>query len=382
MLQDLFNLALKVLLVLIMPLVIFVYSEGDTYSGPLEIVISNFLYHPLWPFYGTSVYPYPSLWAWVGLLPTLLPGVWFAWSVPRRPLVRKVWKSAVVCTALTVVMNVLVVSVMTALMYPPGPILLPEIYWDVYVLGMMLTPSIAVLILLPLMMREMRILSVPRDLRLSNAHVIDDLPSDHLGRNRILAVLLWMSFVLMPLILGLSVNLASGLISCVLDGLFYTFEYVSFTPPIEPSYSYFLFGMLTVPYTQFLLMLLLSSVRLVFLRNVFGYLRGAVTGKRLLRVGLVGEVLPALVVALPTLLGGLIGLIQTPIPFPGALVAGYFFTRFFRVSKEIEGFKAESVEIVSGPDDIEASEIPETIKVPVIYVLRSRLSSLLRRRQD
>jgi hypothetical protein len=375
-LQDLFNLVLKILLVLMMPVVILVYSE----AGTSEVFISNFLHHPLWPLYGGGVNPYPSIWAWAGLIPILLPGVWFAWSLPRRPLKNKVWKSAVASIGLTVIMDFLVVSVMSSFMH--GAELFWENYWNVYVLETILTPSIAVLILLPLLMREMRILSVPRDLRLSNARRIDDLPSDNLGRNRVLTVLLWMSFVLMPLILGLSIDLSSGLLSSLSEGIFYAFEFVYYTSTMPPTYSYSVFGMVALASSQFLLLLLLSSVRLVFLRNVFGHLRGTVTRKRLLRIGVVGELLPAAVVALPTFLGGFIGFFQTPVPFPAALLVGFLFIRYFRVSDEIEAFKMKGGEIVSGPVDIEVPEMPDTIKVPVIYVLKSKISSLVRRRQD
>lgn len=358
------NILLKVLLVLTIPIHISIYVSGNGF----EALYGCFLQITTG---GAPILP--GLRAWIGLVLVLLPGVWFIFAIQRIPLGNRVRGLAASSIILTLLMGLLV-------NHASSPIwLLPGSYVDISVVHQIQSLSVAILIVLPLLFRETRALSVSEDLRTMSALDIKQMPSRTLSSNRLLTTLLWCSLVFCPLFGGYLTRIGNAIAIWRLDGLFYSYYILSYPCGYLLTEPGFAISVNALGLPSFIVLALLSSLRLVFLRYVFMYLRGQITKSCLIIVGAMAEILPAVVAAVPGMVSQSVELTMLAFPFPLFVLIAFVFIRLIeshRVRDAIEQGVLEDFEETELIAD--SPRVPDTITVPVIYVLKSKMKDIAR----
>ncbi len=310
----------------------------------------------------------PGARAWLGVVLALIPGVLFARETQVRRLTRPIGRLAVFMMLLTFLMPL-------SLSWPRSSFrVIPGTSVDLYFISSSILPATALLILLPVLIREARILSGIRNWPLTN-ELEDDLEAPvHYRRNLILVLLFWLVILAGPLTYGLAF-LGSTLPMVFLLGLYYNFQIISTDVFTDPSLG---ITMVMNGPSQFIVVLLLSSVRLIFVRDVFSFFWGPVSVRRLITIGFLGEMLPFITIyLLPLLLSG-VSAAGLAFPFPLTPLFGFIFLRLFKPVSEDS--KADAPLIGKEQHTFrESPPAPDTVQVPLAYLLRSKLAAVVKR---
>lgn len=141
------------------------------------------------------------------------------------------------------------------------------------------------------------------------------------------------------------------------------------------------FEYLTITTDVFPVFVLLSSLRLVFVRDVFRYQNGLVDKSRLASIAVLGEILPSALVTLSMLITGYPGdLIPVILPFPLLSIIGFAHIRFSKVIQlKDELWSDYEYRMWFEEEPREPEPMEESITVPLAYLL---LSHFRKRRND
>jgi hypothetical protein len=195
-----------------------------------------------------------------------------------------------------------------------------------------------------------------------------------LQRNKLLATVLWVSILFCPLFGTLSVFYPPVDYVWILEGLF--FEYYVFRYP--PTYIMLTWQLAAGAqmFPGFLLMLGFSSIRLLFLRYLFMFLKADVTRTRLLAVAVLGETVPYAVASIPQMLSASVETTRLIYPFPVFILIGFVCFRLFNLRGEQDTVSLEPAHVNHNQDT------PEEITVPMLYILKSRMKNVVKRLRE
>ena len=309
----------------------------------------------------------PGARAWLGLALVLVPGVLFARETQVRRYTKPIGKFAV--------LTMLLIFLIPYILSLPGSSfwVMPGTSVDLYVVFRGVLPSLALLVLLPLLVREARILSGDRNWTVRNETADDIQAPDHYRRNLLLVALFWIVILFGPLTYAI-VLLGATIPMTFLLGLYYSFQILS-----AETFGLGVTMLMNGP-TEFIVVLLLSSVRLIFVRDVFSYFWGPVSVRRLVIVGFLGEMLPFIMLYLLPILFVGASTAGFAMPFPITPLFGFIFIRLFRPASAM----ADAVYLQSDVGEgviRKPAQAPDTIQVPIAYLIRSRLGAIVKRGQ-
>jgi hypothetical protein len=235
--------------------------------------------------------------------------------------------------------------------------------------------SIAFFVILPLISRESTMRSIPKEHRSLSYSSITSTLHKRIRRGKILSVLLWIGIVFIPF-----------MVFIIPEWMAFRFQFLA----LSYQYSSYIWlpwyeiGMLGVTvnfnvHDVLLLpaMVLLSALRLVFVRDVFRFQTGRIAKSRLASVALLGEILPSAIITLTSLITFSPGYYYHLVfPFPILPIIGFAYIRFSKiiiVRDEIwthyehrMWFDKEQDPYVTASDD-------ESITVPITYLLISQI---------
>ncbi|MFW9787388.1 MAG: hypothetical protein ACFFE2_08545 [Candidatus Thorarchaeota archaeon] len=262
---------IKLLVVLLFPLN--VYSEGQYYSWvSILFSISNYQSLRLTSFYALVV-----------AIVILFPGFLFERRLNSKPFSESARKLTVVCCILTWFIGVI-------LMLFLGPLWLSDLLYFI----IMSTPNLtfAFFIILPTIMRESTKRGITKDLWYLSYGFVSATFRKKFRRTRILTGVLWFGLVFSPFLLRFNWGWYSPtfqFISLILAGS--AFLYIPWLGAFGFQLLITVFPALYIP-----VIAVLSSVRIIFVRDIFRYQNKLVTRSRLISVALLGELLPSALV--------------------------------------------------------------------------------------
>jgi len=351
---------IKILVVLSFPLVALV---GIPYFGWISVllVVGD-----------VSVFQFTSFVSvFVGLI-IMFPCIVFELYLKSRPITRSVRFLAIIAS---VTCWVLSVSFPFSIIIPRDvyiPYYIPSYYTINY--GPVL--AITFFVVLPLITRESILHSIPNELRSKNYSLIKSLAGKKIRREKVLSGLLWFGLMFCPfLMIPIYPNQFQYM------SIFYIYSPYSLYSIIEVLTPYFSMELTAMIAVGLPIVLLLSAIRFVFIRDVLRFKITRIAKSRLVSVAILGEILPAAVITL-------IGLIffqqgYWPLVFPSPIlpILGFAYIRLNRaipIKDEIWDdqenrmwFEKEREPFITQPGD-------ESIKVPIAYLLVSQVRRLLK----
>lgn len=296
----------------------------------------------------------------------MLPGIHFNRKISADSVSSRVRRRALISALVTLLPPLALVF--------PNP--LPGL--DQFYTSLIYTPvlSISLFIIWPIMNREFILQNSPTEIHTSSYAYLSANFKKRLGRLRFLPAILWIGLFLSPIISTFYYGpiFYSPLFNLRLDsGYFY-------------EYFVSLIGYLTT-ITALPFMLLLFSLRFVFLRDIYRYSRNEINNSRLLSIGILAEIGPVASVTLISTLLSLLapGIMSSPyiLPTPFYPILGYIYVRKSRNIPKTDRIwdKDEHTFWFEDETPLSPKTKPEDlgIKVPIAYLIRSRLRR--RRRQ-
>ena len=345
----------KMLIVLIIPLNGFI-SLSDSYWAS---VLLNFNGNPF-------VTLNPVLTILSGLL-IILPGVLFEHQLNSKPISQSLKKRAIFACLL---------SWSISMILPNSWGIIPRSYY--YYSSIIRTIpllTLAFFVALPLISREIALRSVTSDHHtLSYGHIKSTI-FKKIKRERILSGLLWASLIFSPFVVSVIVSYWIPYFQFM--SLFYQFEFSGLLISERFIIDYIIFQFIALEGIAIPFFSLLSGLRFVFVRDIFRFKDGILRRGRFLSVGILGEILPSIILTSLMLVTAR-GLILIPlfIPIPLLSIFGLVFIRFSKIVPVQEEIWPEHqyqmwFEKEQEPYSPEPAE--ENIKVPIGYLLVSQV---------
>jgi hypothetical protein len=357
----------KMLVVLIFPLHMVIDPPYIQWMSLLLVVQSNQI-----PFF-TSI---PAL--LIGLI-VMLPCIYFERLLNTSSISRTVRKQVAAACALSCG-TALAVQLTRIVDLPPN-ILLSVFSSAPYAQAATLYApilGISFFVVLPLILRESAYRFVSADHRQLRYQVINSLLQKRFKREKVLSTLFWFCLLFCPFLSGLGTTWYSFQFSSL--SIFYIMQF--------PAYSLFAqvipaMGSLALTSTDFIslpITVLLSSVRFVFVRDLFRFQRHIINRSRVASTGILGEILPSAIITLLTLsrdpfASAILLILPTPIlPFAGfALIK---FSRTTPLKDELWPDYESKMWYEQGQEPHATRSPEESIKVPLTYLLISKVRKL------
>jgi hypothetical protein len=358
----------KILVVLIFPLQMIIDLSHFRWTSLLLVVSSYQL-----PFF-TSIH---SL--LIGLT-IMLPCIYFERMLYSSSISRHVRKQVVASCVLSCGISLAIL--LTGVFSPPiliqivGFTITPYAYEAVMYAPIL---GISFFVVLPLILRESALRAVSADHRQLSYQVINSLLHKMFKREKVLSTLLWFCLLFCPFLLGLdltwSIHMSS--LSVVYIMYFPAYSPISGFIPAMGSLSLTSIDFVSLPIT-----VLLSSVRFVFVRDVFRFQQRIVKRDRLASTGILGEILPSAIITLLTLTSNsdtFASVVFLILPTPFLFLAGLVLIKLSRTSvlKEELWPDYESKMWYEQGQEPHATRSPEeSIKVPLTYLLMSQVRKI------
>ncbi len=324
----------------------------------------------------------------LGLL-ILLPGLIFERQLNSRPITQSIRKRAVAACVLSWLIGMfLPLSFFVPFVYLPG------MYFYYYSITQMIPLlTISFYVVLPLLSREVAIRSVPSDPGYLTYGAVKSLIHGKTKRVRVLLGLLWANLMFFPF-----------MVYTVLPWWSPSLSFISLLYQVQVSlydswfgvrgYAPSIFEITQIPATEitlaismisgftFLFFGLLSALRFVFVRDIFRFKDGLINKGRLVSVAMLGEILPAAVVAF-LMLNTYYDPSYFPVvlPIPLLPIAGFIFIRFSRLVRMREEIWPEQkyrMWYEKEQEPYTPAQTEESITVPISYLLLSQVRKRLR----
>lgn len=303
----------------------------------------------------------------------MLPGIYFDLKINSSPISNPIRKKAAIVTIVSwlLTFDPLYIRILNPDWVDLGP------YSAITFIP---TLTIPLFIVLPILNRELVVRSTPANLRKHSLSYLYNGFKNRFGRRRFLPFLIWGGFFFSPIIiLGFwgNVELLSMFYRTTIGLDYYYFDF---------PYFYGIYLNL-VPMIVLPSFLLLFSIRLVFIRDIYRFSDGRVTKSRLISIGLLAEIVP---VAVLTLMYTTISIgmdvfpgsfTQFIFPTPIFPLLGYLYVRFSKLritpdepwdeEEHRMWFEEEQPTPTPGPQPIE-----HRIKVPISYLIVSQFRKL------
>jgi len=368
---------------MLFPLQFQITSLHDLLNLPFRGLLSTSWY-PVFPFELVPV-AYASIVNGIGLNLAIgfmlaLPAILFNYRLARIPANRSIRRLAAAALVVSGIMVYVAASIAVA-------ILSSSAYYSYEILlNIEAFPTIAVgaFIVLPIIQRQAILIASSENMHSSPPETLQKHPKSGIGREVILATILWASLYFLPyLVVPTYAYYYGG-----------TFEVFSFAYIMDAGYGgnvlaeyypMFIYG-LVVPLFSLPILGILSSLRFVFVRDIYRYLKHEINYRRLLYLGILADIFPVIAF---TVMQGVIYPWSTftygGFPVPCLVVVGMLVTRLHRsvvpvanqIWKDVEArmwFEKEG----KGRGVASVSEQPshledEIITVPLTYMMVSHL---------
>jgi hypothetical protein len=294
----------------------------------------------------------------------LLPGIYIERRIKSKPVANSVRKSVIVVT-----IAIWLVSFFVSLIAMPiVPMMLflhlPSVYIPIL--------SISFFIILPLLNREFIIRQTPEKYHMRSYVELSESYKQHFGKRRFLPLLIWSGLLFSPLFSfgPWQINIVSLLYNVLMDvgGPIYTV-----------AINQFIYSVISV--SGLVAHFLIFSLRFVFIRDLFLFSKGEVSQSRLISMGVLSEIAPAAMLTLQQF--ALIIVLEMPfgyyswiLPTPLFPLLGYLFARKSRYTDQSDYFWDDLEQKMRF--DKEPQPMDLHIKIPVSYLIRSRLRKLRR----
>lgn len=380
---------LKVIFVMIFPLTV-------TASNFLQIFLlpSNGLLFPLIQYYPELLVDFSFVLIILsGILLNFIlgiiiaiPGIYYSYKLAREPLHKSCWLSGIGYSAVIYFFTLGMVMSLSLLMYSPTSGF--SDLWEVY-MRVLYYPSLVfgVFIILPLVLRQAVIITVPPDFHHYSMRDIEAIPEFNVSREKLLSTIFWLFICFTPYSIQYNpynwygVYLFPSLLMDYRIGLnWYGYS--------DTFYMYFSGQMALFPYIPFTA--LLFTFNFAFVGDVYRYLRKTITWNRLMAMAIFSCLFPFF---LSIGLGGmyLFGwYVMLPIPIPIIQIAGLLIVRYHRpdTSQNDRIWRGERSTIWWGSkkreETIQVQATPEkpfrhrdeTINVPLRYRILSKIRLL------
>ncbi|NHI88604.1 MAG: hypothetical protein EAX87_03715 [Candidatus Thorarchaeota archaeon] len=357
----------KMLVVLIFPLQMVIAPPNFRWTSLLLVVQNN-----QFPFF-TSI---PAL--LIGLI-VMLPCIFFERLLYSSSISRTVRKQVAAACASSC--GIALAIQLTRLVNPPPNILLLAFNSAPYAQAATLYApilGISFFVVLPLILRQSALSFVSVDHRQLGYQVINSLLQKRFKREKVLSTLFWFCLLFCPFLLGLDTTWWTFRLSSL--SVFYIMNYSAYSllAQVIPA-----MGSLTLISTDFIslpITALLSSVRFVFVRDLFRYQQHIINRSRVASTGILGEILPSAIITLLALSRDISpAAILLIFPTPILLFAGIALIKFSRTTplKDELWPDYESKMWYDQRQKPHATESgDESVKVPLTYLLMSKVRKL------
>jgi hypothetical protein len=357
----------KILVVLIFPLEM---AIAPSFIGWVSLLLFGQSNH--FPSF-TSI---PSL--LIGLI-IMLPCIYFERMLNSSPISRPVRKQVVVSCILSC--GISMALLLSGLANAPSVIALDGFTGRAYVRAAVIYApilGISFFVVLPLILRESALRTMSADHHRLSYQVINSVLQKRFKREKVLSGLLWFSLLFCPFLLilgfvGFSVQFFSL-------SVFFIMNFQAYSVFADITFFGGSLQLTGVPFVVLPLVILLSSIRFVFVRDVFRFQRGTIDRSRLASAAILGEILPSAIVTL-LMLDTISPGYSVPLIFPAPIlpIAGLALIKLSRTRhlKETLWPDYESrMWYEQGQEPYAKESANESIKVPLTYLLISQVRKL------
>ncbi len=356
---------LKTIIILFLPLAVYVDTGGPWLLAHFNIRIWVSILFFTEPF--NFIVFSPPIAVLIAIF-LMLPGIYFDRKIQSLPISSSIRRMVIFSATASWLL-----SYGFTLLYSFNPNLMLDVNPAIFSIP---TFSIPIFIIWPILKRELVIRITPVRSHESTYLYLTRNMKQRFGRGRFLPVLIWIGLLFAPII---SFNpwgdilFISIFYNALLNtgGSFIPIEILnnySFTFNLNPLYG--------LPYVM-----IFFSLRLLFVRDIYRFNDGRVLKSRLISSGLLAEVAPATIL---TLIGSLLsGFPQIIFPTPIFPLLGYLYISKSKPSTlresiwETEEHRMWFEGEPSSPSPI-AQPIDHQIKVPISYIVLSRIRNLRR----
>jgi len=381
------RLLLKALVVMLIPLQFYITGFADV----LLLIFNGFLFTPA----TSDYYPYPGV---IRLdqpfYPTTIisnfllglfiaaPAIFFNYKVLRSPANKPLRNLAIGVLIISSFMTFLAMLIIMP-MYSP-------IYYYNYMLiqNIQTFPTIVIgaFIILPMIQRQAVLIAAPENLHTESVETLRRHSELRASREMSLATILWAGLYFFPYFI---ISMGSMYYSYV---QMYSFSYMmSVDSYLYVGYEFAnVFYAMVVPIFTLPILGILSALRFVFVRDIYRYLKHEIKYRRLMYMGILGDVFP--VIAFTAMIGFLsAGAIFSlnAIPIPCMVFLGLLITRLHRsvlphanriwadvdarMWYEEEEQSQSIIPAIAATPEMPHRPTEEKIKVPLSYMLMSHI---------
>jgi hypothetical protein len=357
----------KMLVVLIFPLQMVIAPPNIRWISLLLVVQSNQV-----PFF-TSI---PAI--LIGLI-VMLPCIFFERLLNSSSISRTVRKQVAAACALSC--GIAFAILLTGMVNPPPNILLAALSNAPYAHAATLYApilGISFFVVLPLILRESALRFVSADHRQLRYKFINSLLQKRFKREKVLSMLFWFCLLFCPFLLGLGTTWWSFRFSSL--SIFYIMNFPAYSPLAQVIPAMGSLALTSSDFISLPITVLLSSVRFVFVRDLFRFQRHIINRSRVASTAILGEILPSAIITLLTLsrdpsAAAILLILPTPIlPFAGlALIK---FSRATPLKDELWPDYESKMWYEQGQEPPATKSPEESVKVPLTYLLISKVRKL------
>jgi hypothetical protein len=370
--KEWFTLSLRVILVLLIPTALNVELTEDRIAIYTSCILGGDYPRLLTElFSGHYVNPAVLIVAFIVIIPSIL----YSFELGRRPLDKSTRG-----LTLWAMLSTFVLSFLYQYIVIIGSIIGAPVYELSLILGQIFPLAVTILIILPLMLREVVIRSCPEELLSMSLREVERIPHLNLLRNKAITTAIWAMLTFAPFIIYTEFDVLTGgvfdTIGIIYQTMFRIYSYLRSTSVYLNAQIY--------PFPIYLwIMLLMSSIRLLFVREIYRWLANESSWQRLIMLGVLGELLPSGIVSSTYIINPGAAAIGFYLPFPLVLLMGLASLKLYKFT----------IETTTIWDDEEAAslhhEFPyqksvrrgseDEIRVPLLYLIRSKIAGLSKR---
>ncbi|MGY5864112.1 MAG: hypothetical protein RTV41_05875 [Candidatus Thorarchaeota archaeon] len=352
----------KIVVVLLFPLAIQIHYSGFFWaSALLQLGPSLFTFNDSLLIVAFSVL-------------IMLPGILFERRIKSKPITESIRKIAVASILIT-----WLVPLAASLFFMPVIMVIAMV---VFLLPTFYMPllSISFFIFLPILDREFILRHTPEQFQHRKYPQLSRDLKSHVGKSRYLYLILWTGLLFSPIV---STNLWGDYL---LESILYTVQIDSGGIWMEFMFPTIFFSIVSTSLIHSVF--LIFSLRFLFVRDILRYNKGNVTRSRLISMGVLSEIAPVAIMTLIQFMAVLsfefpFGFYTLILPTPIFPLLGYVYVRMSRnISSAIILWDTEEHRMWFEPDMTPTPEKqPQDlgIKVPISYLIRSRLMKRMKR---
>ena len=355
----------KILVVLIFPLEMVLSSSLSGWISLLLVVHSN-----QFPVFR------PMLSVLVGLV-IMLPCIYFERLLNNTSISKPVMKQVVAyCTLSCGISAVLLITGVASpysIVFDSISGALPLYTAAIYapILG------ISFFVFLPMILRESAKRSISRKHGQLSYKVVSSILQKKFKREKVLSGLLWFGLLFCPFIIAIINTAFSFQMSSI--SIFYLVYLPTYPVYLDVPFFGNSLQLKAFPVDSLPILLLLSSVRFVFVRDIFRFQKGIINRSRLASEAILGEILPSALITSLTLITSSGPAFQLLFPTPILPIFGFIFIKLSRAvhMKDELWPDYESKMWYEQGQEPHATEPPEeSVKVPLTYLLISKVRNL------